>query len=138
MLGEEPVTLHDVTTTTDASEKEKVDGDFVFLYFCLQVSAVKSGVDNVKDVWEALGSHKENRYTWDMAQNDNLQMTGRCPRLRFDRLYYYQQNQQLVPIQFDLIGKERLACGRFMSDHWGIRCIFKVKRSANSASSSGT
>ncbi|KAJ8027020.1 Tyrosyl-DNA phosphodiesterase 2 [Holothuria leucospilota] len=103
-----------------------------------EVSAVKSGVDNVKDVWEALGSQKENRYTWDMTQNDNLQMTGRCPRLRFDRLYYYQQNQQLVPIQFDLIGKERLACGRFMSDHWGIRCIFKVKRSANSASSSGT
>ena len=42
------------------------------------------------DVWEACGSVAEEKYTWDMSVNNNLNFTRFKPKLRFDRLYLTQ------------------------------------------------
>lgn len=89
---------------------------------------------DIEDVWETVGSPPESRFTWDMSQNDNLNMNGGKPRLRYDRVYLHQKTKSLSPVNFSLIGKERLACGMFASDHWGILTDFKVHQDSTSAS----
>lgn len=82
------------------------------------------------DVWEACGSQKEHRYTWDVSANDNLDWPyPNRPKLRFDRLYLSPSDSQLLPKSFALVGKERLpGIGRFPSDHWGMWAEFEVKK----------
>ncbi len=93
------------------------------------------------DVWEVCGAPKDQRYTWDVTANDNLDWPyPRKPKCRFDRLYLMPGNKGgrlRVPSseaavgggeRFALVGKVRLSkCGgRFPSDHWGIWAEFEV------------
>ena len=84
--------------------------------------------ESTVDVWEACGSVEENRYTWDITANDNLVWNyPNKPRLRFDRLYLTAKtSQQVKPSAFELVGKERISCGRFPSDHWGMFVTFDI------------
>ncbi|NWX91505.1 TYDP2 phosphodiesterase, partial [Nothoprocta pentlandii] len=83
--------------------------------------------DSIVDVWEFLGKPKHCRYTWDTSCNSNLAATYTC-KLRFDRVYLRPapRGAQLLPRSMDLIGLEKLDCGRFPSDHWGVLCHFDV------------
>ena len=89
------------------------------------------------DVWEGCGSPPQEKYTWDVKRNDNLEWPYPYkPSCRFDRLYLMpdlrggrlrissSRNEQ----RFKLVGKVRLSkCGgRFPSDHWGIWAEFEV------------
>lgn len=82
---------------------------------------------NVSDVWERLGNQEHCRYTWDTKTNTNktVPYVSRC---RFDRIYLHPASKEgvsrFVPDHMALIGLEKLDCGRFTSDHWGIYCSF--------------
>ncbi|NXO38063.1 TYDP2 phosphodiesterase, partial [Locustella ochotensis] len=83
--------------------------------------------DNIKDVWELLGKPQHCRYTWDTQSNTNLNANYKC-KMRFDRIYFQPavEGGHFIPRSMDLIGLEKLDCGRFPSDHWGILCNFDV------------
>ena len=86
--------------------------------------------DEISDAWESCGKAEETKFTWDTSVNDNLDWPyPNKPKLRFDRVYVRsgQNNSCLEPLEFSLIGKERLASGVFPSDHWGIWCSFGKK-----------
>ena len=87
-----------------------------------EVAAVGDLRNEVLDAWASCGSPHDAQFTWDMSENDNKDMNGAKPKLRFDRIFVRPaQNGKVVrPQIFTLIGKERLSCGRFASDHWGI------------------
>lgn len=84
----------------------------------------------VCDVWEQLGEPEHCRYTWDTHANTNKDVEFKC-RLRFDRLYLRRAARegvpQLEPDSMALIGLEKLPCGRYTSDHWGIYCTFSTE-----------
>ncbi|XP_054841147.1 tyrosyl-DNA phosphodiesterase 2 [Eublepharis macularius] len=82
---------------------------------------------NVLDIWEFLGKPEHCHYTWDTSQNTNLNAQYNC-KLRFDRLLLRaaSTDSQIVPQSLDLIGLEKLDCGKFPSDHWGLFCNFDV------------
>ena len=85
---------------------------------------------NIEDLWEATGSRKEARYTWDTFRNDNLGTEGKWrTKLRFDRMFlrHCKPKNQVKPVYFELVGLERLPevlC--FPSDHWGILTHFDI------------
>ncbi|XP_030911508.1 tyrosyl-DNA phosphodiesterase 2 [Geospiza fortis] len=83
--------------------------------------------DNIKDAWEFLGKPQHCRYTWDTHSNTNLNAAYKC-KMRFDRIYFRPavEGGHFIPRSMDLIGLEKLECGRFPSDHWGILCNFDV------------
>ncbi|KAM4688326.1 tyrosyl-DNA phosphodiesterase 2 isoform 2-T2 [Discoglossus pictus] len=83
--------------------------------------------NNIFDVWEFLGKPEHCRYTWDTKMNNNLKAPYTC-RLRFDRILYRAaaDGGQVIPQFLDLLGTEKLDCGRFPSDHWGLLCEFDV------------
>ncbi|XP_075239129.1 tyrosyl-DNA phosphodiesterase 2-like isoform X2 [Convolutriloba macropyga] len=99
-------------------------------------------MSSIKDAWIESGSVKESQYTWDMSVNDNLEnMKNSKVKCRFDRVYYISEkhtsysnevgadekcNDRLELKSFELIGKERLGCGMFPSDHFGILTDFKL------------
>ncbi|KAK9526828.1 hypothetical protein VZT92_015506 [Zoarces viviparus] len=84
---------------------------------------------SVCDVWERLGKQEHCRYTWDTKANNNktLPYVSRC---RFDRVYFRPAAKdgvpRLAPDHMALVGLEKLDCGRFTSDHWGIYCSFSA------------
>ncbi|XP_028317461.1 tyrosyl-DNA phosphodiesterase 2 isoform X2 [Gouania willdenowi] len=86
---------------------------------------------SVCDVWERLGKQEHCRYTWDTKNNTNKSMryVSRC---RFDRIYFRPATkegaQRLAPDHMTLIGLEKLDCGRFISDHWGIYFSFSEEK----------
>ncbi|XP_075682678.1 tyrosyl-DNA phosphodiesterase 2 [Rhinoderma darwinii] len=82
---------------------------------------------NILDIWEFLGKPEHCRYTWDTKMNNNLKISY-TSRLRFDRIFYRAavDGSQVVPQSLDLVGTEKLDCGRFPSDHWGLFCDFDV------------
>lgn len=84
----------------------------------------------IHDVWEQLGEPEDCRYTWDTLTNTNKNVDF-TRRIRFDRLYLRQAPMdgvpQLKPDAMALVGLEKLECGRYISDHWGIRCEFNVE-----------
>ncbi|XP_038570886.1 tyrosyl-DNA phosphodiesterase 2-like isoform X2 [Micropterus salmoides] len=86
--------------------------------------------DCVCDVWEQLGKPENCRYTWDTTINTNREIQFKC-QLRFDRLYLRRASKdgvpQLEPDSMTLIGLEKLKCGCFTSDHWGILCTFSAE-----------
>ncbi|NWU00292.1 TYDP2 phosphodiesterase, partial [Urocynchramus pylzowi] len=83
--------------------------------------------DSIKDAWEFLGKPQHCRYTWDTQSNTNLNAAYKC-KMRFDRVYFRPavEGGHFIPRSMDLIGLEKLECGRFPSDHWGILCNFDV------------
>lgn len=90
----------------------------------------KVGLPNcVCDVWEQLGKQEHCRYTWDTKANSNktVPFVSRC---RFDRIYFRPAAKEgvpcLAPDHMALVGLEKLDCGRFTSDHWGIYCSFSA------------
>lgn len=92
-----------------------------------EVRAVGLPPNNV-DVWEACGSHEEDKFTWNVEENDNLVWQGHFkPKLRFDRIYLASCDGKVSSRSFSLVGKDRLpGCGRFPSDHWGLWMEFDV------------
>ncbi|XP_036371817.1 tyrosyl-DNA phosphodiesterase 2 [Megalops cyprinoides] len=81
----------------------------------------------VCDVWEHLGRQEHCRYTWDTKANSNkgVPYVSRC---RFDRVYLRppKAGAQVAPEHMSLVGLEKLDCGRYTSDHWGIYCSFTM------------
>lgn len=107
-----------------------------------ELSSVGGLPPGAVDAWEACGSPADQKYTWDMKENDNLdwQFPAR-PSHRFDRVYLLPERSQGAGLRippspsgteedqrFALVGKVRLSkCGRrFPSDHWGIWAEFEV------------
>ncbi|XP_023675880.1 tyrosyl-DNA phosphodiesterase 2 isoform X1 [Paramormyrops kingsleyae] len=90
----------------------------------LKVGGLPAGVC---DVWEQLGRQEHCRYTWDTKGNSNkgLPYVSRC---RFDRIYFRPAGtgSRLAPDHMNLVGLEKLDCGRHISDHWGIYCTFTL------------
>ncbi|KAG7325785.1 hypothetical protein KOW79_010710 [Hemibagrus wyckioides] len=88
----------------------------------VQVGGLPPGV---MDVWEELGKEEHCRYTWDTKMNNNkgVSYTSRC---RFDRIYLRpgKTGAKVSPEHMVLVGMEKLDCGRYTSDHWGIYCSF--------------
>lgn len=93
------------------------------------VSSGKFDVNIVNDVWSMLGSPQDSRFSWDLVNNDNQIKSGQA-RLRFERLYTgvtTESNKKVFkPRSMKFVGTDRLACGMFPSDHWGILAIFSV------------
>lgn len=83
----------------------------------------------VCDMWEQLGKQEHCRYTWDTKANSNKTVQFVC-RCRFDRVYLRPATREgvprLAPDHMALVGLEKLDCGRYTSDHWGIYCSFSV------------
>ncbi|XP_063041476.1 tyrosyl-DNA phosphodiesterase 2 [Engraulis encrasicolus] len=81
----------------------------------------------VCDLWESLGKQEHCRYTWDTKANSNKSVPY-ISRCRFDRIYLRPATQTGTPKMaadhMILVGQEKLDCGRFVSDHWGIYCTF--------------
>ena len=72
----------------------------------------------VQDTWVHLGSDKKKCKTW----NTNF------PVHRPDRIYFGPTNGSVIPVTFDLIGKDRVPnYGCYPSDHLGIWINFEVK-----------
>nr|XP_040033275.1 tyrosyl-DNA phosphodiesterase 2-like isoform X2 [Gasterosteus aculeatus aculeatus] len=82
----------------------------------------------VCDVWEQLGEPEDCRYTWDTHANTNNDHRYKS-RFRFDRLYLGRAggDAALEPESMALVGLEKLKCGRYTSDHWGIYCTFSAQ-----------
>ncbi|XP_060949081.1 tyrosyl-DNA phosphodiesterase 2-like [Limanda limanda] len=84
---------------------------------------------SVCDVWERLGKQEHCRWTWDTKanNNNNAPYVSRC---RFDRVFFRPAIKdgvpRLAPDHMALVGLEKLDCGRFISDHWGIYCSFSA------------
>ncbi|KAM6318941.1 tyrosyl-DNA phosphodiesterase 2 [Aegotheles albertisi] len=83
--------------------------------------------NNITDIWEFLGKPQHCRYTWDTHSNTNLNAEYKC-KMRFDRVYFRPAAGEghIIPRSMDLIGLEKLDCGRFPSDHWGLLCNFDL------------
>ncbi|XP_030743030.2 tyrosyl-DNA phosphodiesterase 2 [Echinops telfairi] len=83
--------------------------------------------ENILDVWEFLGKPKHCQYTWDTQMNSNLGIPANY-KLRFDRIFFRAaaKGGHIIPQSLDLLGLEKLDCGRFPSDHWGLLCILDV------------
>ncbi|XP_059412566.1 tyrosyl-DNA phosphodiesterase 2-like [Carassius carassius] len=81
----------------------------------------------VCDVWEQLGKQEHCRYTWDTKANSNKTVPYIC-RCRFDRIFLRsaKTGPRVTPDHMVLVGMEKLDCGRYTSDHWGIYCTFKT------------
>uniref|UniRef100_A0A3P9B5N3 Tyrosyl-DNA phosphodiesterase 2 n=1 Tax=Maylandia zebra TaxID=106582 RepID=A0A3P9B5N3_9CICH len=70
----------------------------------------------VCDVWERLGKQEHCRYTWDTSANNNKKAS-----------YPVRFLPRLAPDHMALVGLEKLDCGRYTSDHWGIYCTFSAE-----------
>ncbi|XP_040823561.1 tyrosyl-DNA phosphodiesterase 2 isoform X1 [Ochotona curzoniae] len=83
--------------------------------------------NNILDVWEFLGKPKHCQYTWDTRVNSNLGIAAPC-KLRFDRIFFRAAADEghIIPRSLDLLGLEKLDCGKFPSDHWGLLCNLDV------------
>ncbi|KAM3836045.1 tyrosyl-DNA phosphodiesterase 2-like [Diretmus argenteus] len=84
----------------------------------------------VFDVWERLGKQEQCRYTWDTKANTNTGIRH-ISRFRFDRVYLRPATREgvphLAPDHMALVGQQKLQCGRYTSDHWGILCYFSAE-----------
>ena len=97
------------------------------LSFSFQVTKCGGLPNNILDVWEFLGKPKHCQYTWDTQMNSNLGIAATC-KLRFDRIFFRAaaEGGHIIPQSLDLLGLEKLDCGRFPSDHWGLLCNLDI------------
>lgn len=75
-----------------------------------------------QDAWLLSGKDATHKFTWDMSINDNLDGFNEFkPKARYDRAFLLAPStvKMTVP-SFQLVGKQRLGCGKFISDHWGM------------------
>lgn len=129
--SEETQTSGTLRLVTGLSDQLAQDGQSVSLTLDVSPCQVaKVGLPSgVYDVWEKLGKQEHCRYTWDTKANNNktVNYVSRC---RFDRIYIRSATREgvprLVPDHMALVGLEKLDCGRYTSDHWGIYCSFTV------------
>ncbi|XP_012596806.1 tyrosyl-DNA phosphodiesterase 2 isoform X3 [Microcebus murinus] len=94
---------------------------------CVNVTKCGGLPNNILDVWEFLGNPKHCQYTWDTQMNSNLGIAATC-KFRFDRIFFRAAAEEghIIPRSLDLLGLEKLDCGRFPSDHWGLLCNLDV------------
>ncbi|XP_053458047.1 tyrosyl-DNA phosphodiesterase 2 isoform X3 [Nycticebus coucang] len=94
---------------------------------CAHVTKYGGLPNNILDVWEFLGKPNHCQYTWDTQMNSNLGITSTC-KLRFDRIFFRAAGEEshIIPRSLDLLGLEKLDCGRFPSDHWGLLCTLDI------------
>lgn len=90
-----------------------------------EVALVGGLPPGVIDVWEELGKQEHCRYTWDTKMNSNKDVPY-ISRCRFDRIYLRPAKTEVKvhPEHMALVGMEKLDCGSYTSDHWGIYCSF--------------
>lgn len=74
------------------------------------------------DAWILAGSEPTHKFTWDTGVNDNLDGFDQFkPKSRYDRCFMLAPPAINVSVpDFQLVGKDRLPCGKFTSDHWGM------------------
>lgn len=83
----------------------------------------KTALNKFGDAWVLAGSPDNHKFTWDVAKNDNLSFNADFkPRARYDRAFTLSPSKNERISQFRLVGLDRLECGKFISDHWGL-CI---------------
>ncbi|XP_076999882.1 tyrosyl-DNA phosphodiesterase 2 isoform X3 [Tamandua tetradactyla] len=94
---------------------------------CVHVTKCGGLPNNILDVWELLGKPEHCQYTWDTQMNSNLGIPATC-KLRFDRIFFRAaaEGGHIIPRSLDLLGLEKLDCGRFPSDHWGLLCSLDI------------
>ncbi|XP_023380211.1 tyrosyl-DNA phosphodiesterase 2 isoform X2 [Pteropus vampyrus] len=94
---------------------------------CVHVTKCGGLPNNILDVWEYLGKPKHCQYTWDTQMNSNLGIPA-IRKHRFDRIFFRAaaEGGHIIPQSLDLLGLEKLECGRFPSDHWGLLCRLDV------------
>lgn len=76
------------------------------------------------DAWLMAGGDKNHQYTWDMSSNDNLDFSDvpYRPKARYDRVFMLGPTSKHPTVySFELLGKERLPCEKFISDHYGVQ-----------------
>eukprot|EP00049_Salpingoeca_infusionum_P010603 m.183186 g.183186 ORF g.183186 m.183186 type:complete len:337 (-) comp14688_c0_seq6:1949-2959(-) len=79
--------------------------------------ALRPHTGAVQDAWEACGSKKESKFTWDLVLNDTIKFgNGSKPRLRFDRCWFRGFNAKGL----QLLGTEESPDVGFISDHFGL------------------
>lgn len=123
-LREAEVSAAEVVKTVAAEKKRQENG---------QAHAKKRRVapkNKFVDAWLAAGADPDEKFTWDMTRNDNLQFQGDFkPKARYDRVFLLWPDLWDVQVpSLQLVGKDRLpSCGKFISDHWGI-CVDLVMR----------
>jgi endonuclease/exonuclease/phosphatase family metal-dependent hydrolase len=76
----------------------------------------------ISDAFIQAGADESKKFTWDMKRNDNLKVDWEFPPAsRYDRVFLFGPFKRYpVCTNWDLLGKERLECGVFPSDHWGV------------------
>ncbi|CAN8063490.1 unnamed protein product [Agarophyton chilense] len=82
----------------------------------------KSTKERFSDVWVLAGAPEQHKFTWDMQNNDNLdfEKAGFKPKARYDRAFVLSPSNAEHVSSFTLVGRQRLQCGKFISDHWGL------------------
>jgi endonuclease/exonuclease/phosphatase family metal-dependent hydrolase len=76
----------------------------------------------ISDAFIQAGADESKKFTWDMKRNDNLKVDWEFPPAsRYDRVFLFGPSKRYpVCTKWDLLGKERLECKVFPSDHWGV------------------
>ncbi|CEM04337.1 unnamed protein product [Vitrella brassicaformis CCMP3155] len=98
-----------------------------------ELSELPSG--RLSDVYSLLGCPGDCGNTYVPSDNVNIQhwmrkegIKNKLPPHRFDRVYVASRGgcqQALRPERMQLVGREKLPCGRHVSDHWGVMVRFK-------------
>ena len=96
----------------------------------LQLEEIGGVPEGILDIWDMLGRQQETYATWDTTANDNSKGTGPQGQGRLDRVYLRNRVRQpvLKPVLLELLGKERLACNYFPSNHWGVLVYFQIQQ----------
>lgn len=89
-----------------------------------------------QDAWILNGMDSRSKFTWDMAANDNLDgFSDFKPKARYDRAFILSPEHISIAVsEFKLLGKQRLECEKFISDHWGLCFTVDLNDTSNSIS----
>ena len=129
-MREAEISAKDVCKTIDAEEKYRNSKKAKTSSTKKRRTTTAGGQKpKVSDAWILAGAPTAAKFTWDTLKNDNLDM-GQMdfrPRSRYDRVFVLAPDDISVKVKsFELVGKERLSCGKFPSDHYGVLVDFEV------------